>query len=359
NVRGLTLAPLAPVIVAEAGKLRAAGASIVVVAAHAGGTCESFDRPTDLGSCQVNGEIFRVAGAIPAGLVDVIVAGHAHLGIGHQVAGIAVMESYSSGRAFGRVDLRVERATGSIVERRSFPPNDIESETYEGAAVVPDRAVEGVLAPAIARAAEVKSERLGVTLDTPIRRLPSTESALGNLFADLMRASVSGADVAISNSGGVRADVPAGPLTYGLFYEAMPFDNRLVRITLTGGQLKRVFANNFTHSTSARLPVSGVRVEGRCEAGALRVTIIRESGAQIGDDERLALVTNDFVAMGGNGILTPLGAVNYADVPGPGMRDAMVDQLRKRGGRIRSGDLLNPSRPRIVYPPTLPACCAA
>ncbi|MGH9143181.1 MAG: bifunctional metallophosphatase/5'-nucleotidase, partial [Vicinamibacterales bacterium] len=37
NIQGLHVAPLAPTIVAEASKLRAAGAAVVIVAAHAGG----------------------------------------------------------------------------------------------------------------------------------------------------------------------------------------------------------------------------------------------------------------------------------------------------------------------------------
>ena len=36
-----------------------------------------------------------------------IVAGHTHAAIAHRINDIAVIESYSSGRAFGRVDLRI------------------------------------------------------------------------------------------------------------------------------------------------------------------------------------------------------------------------------------------------------------
>jgi len=77
------------------------------------------------------------------------------------------------------------------------------------------------------------------------------------------------------------------------------------------------------------------------------------------DDEVLVVVTNDFIAMAGNGFLTPLGTVNYTDVPGPPMREAMVEVLRKRGGSLRTEELLNPNSPRIIYPADLPARCAA
>jgi 2',3'-cyclic-nucleotide 2'-phosphodiesterase (5'-nucleotidase family) len=358
NVRGLTIAPLAPTITAEATKLRAAGATVVIVTAHAGGSCTKFDNPADLTSCEADDEIMDAARAVPPGLVDVIVAGHIHQRMAHEVAGIAIIESMSNGRAFGRVDLRIDRGTGQVAGRRIFPPHEMWQEPmYEGAAITPSLAVEQALAPAVERARTLKAQPVGVVLDTPIRRSPTAESPLGNLFADLMRASVPGSDVAMSNSGGVRADLAAGPLTYGRFYEAMPFDNRLVEIRLTGAQLKKVFENNFAQALVG-IPVSGIRVIGRCESGALHVALVRLSGAQVRDDESLEVVTNDFIASGGDRILSPLGDLQSTDVPGQAvMRDAMVAQLRKRGGHLKDRQLLNAKRPRIAYPGKPPIQC--
>ena len=81
NTVGLELAPLAPTITSEARKLRASGAGIVIVAAHAGSRCTDFSDPRDLSSCHLDGEIMRVAADLPQGLVDHIVAGHVHEGI--------------------------------------------------------------------------------------------------------------------------------------------------------------------------------------------------------------------------------------------------------------------------------------
>src|SRR5262249_58637060 len=78
NVRGLRVAPLAPAIAAEAAALRAGGADVVIVAAHAGGRCDRLDRADDLTSCDADSEIFEVARRLPHALVDVIAAGHTH-----------------------------------------------------------------------------------------------------------------------------------------------------------------------------------------------------------------------------------------------------------------------------------------
>lgn len=133
NVVGLSIAPLADAIRTHATALRAQGAQVVVVTAHAGSRCSQFDRPEDLSSCDRDGEIFAVARGLPRGLVDAIVAGHSHAPIGHQVEGIPITEAYSSGRAFGRIDLTIDRAAGSVINRRSFPPVDLVAGEYENA----------------------------------------------------------------------------------------------------------------------------------------------------------------------------------------------------------------------------------
>ena len=153
NVRGLSIAPLTETIRTHATALRAQGAQVVIVTAHAGGRCSEFDRPEDLSSCDPNGEIFAVARELPRGLVDAIVAGHSHATVGHQVEGIPITEAYSNGRAFGRIDLSVDRAAKTVVRKRSFPPVDLVAGEYENAPVAPDAEIERVLAPRWRRSA--------------------------------------------------------------------------------------------------------------------------------------------------------------------------------------------------------------
>src|SRR5688500_16527757 len=125
NTGGLRVAPLVETIAAEARQLRAGGASIVVVVSHAGGRCTAFTVPTDLSSCEQTEEIMQVARGLPEGLIDVIVAGHAHSGMAHVVDGILIIEAYMGGRAFGRADLVVDPSTRRIIRRRLFAPLDL------------------------------------------------------------------------------------------------------------------------------------------------------------------------------------------------------------------------------------------
>ena len=93
NVRGLAVTPLAEAIVREATALRAAGAQVVIVASHAGGVCEAFDDPADPRACYPTAEMFEVAGRLPRGLVDAIVAGHTHAAVAHLAHGIPMVQA--------------------------------------------------------------------------------------------------------------------------------------------------------------------------------------------------------------------------------------------------------------------------
>jgi 5'-nucleotidase len=382
NVRGLKVVPLAPTITAEASRLRAEGASVIIVAAHAGGRCTNFAQPADVSSCDPASEIIAVVRELPRGLVDVVVAGHTHAGVAHQVGDTAIIESFSTGRSFGRVDLTIDRASRKITDRRIFQPRDlcafedpaagrcdsapisgpgvVQSE-YEGLPVKPDPDIVKVLAPTLQKISALKARPIGVHLTTPVRRQGNAGSPLGNLFTDALRESFAGADVALHNTtGGLRADLPAGPLVYGSVFEVMPFDNKVVPLHLTGAQLRLVFTRQLRESRRM-FGVSGIQVRAQCSAGALDVAMIRPSGAPIGDDERLVVVASDFLAMGGDDILTPVTPANGFPVPdnAPLARDVLAEHLRRHGGQLREEQLVDAQNPRVVYPGPLPVKCDA
>jgi 5'-nucleotidase len=301
NVQGLRIAPLAPTIVKHASKLRAAGADVVIVAAHAGGRCDRFDQPADLSSCDAESEIFRVAGSLPHGLVDVIVSGHTHGGLAHEVNGIGIIQPYSRGQSFGRVDIVFDPRMRRVVRIQPFAPRQIVAGQYEGKAVASDPAIDTAMAPALRRVHQLQATSLGVSLDATVPRVSAFGSPLGNLFAEALRAAVPGADVAAINNAarGLRADLAAGPLTVGRLYDVFPFDNRIARITLTGAELGRWLAGEISQGRRGWLGISGVDVRTSCRANGLHVDLFRGSGA-IHDDDRLLAVTIGGPTLSGN-----------------------------------------------------------
>ena len=363
NVTGLTFAPLAPTITREATALRGQGATIVIVLAHAGGRCTRLDDPKDVGSCDQMAEIVQVARQLPAGLVDMIAAGHTHSTMAQEIAGVPIVEAYNGGRAFSRVDLTVDRATGKVVGDHVFPPTDLNMPAqYESRLVVADKAAEAAIAPAVAKAAAVKNEPLGVVLETPFARGDQkTETAIADFVSDGMLASVPGADAALGNGGSLRIDLPAGPLTYGQLYELYPFDNRLVTLSMTGEQLTRIVTFNLQRPlgiSAEMLPIAGFSVDATCAAGKLDVTLTRRSGARIRPDERLTVVTSDFVADGGDGVVNPAGPMTRHSIDGePLLRESVVAWLRKHGGRFNESQFIAPQNRRWHLPAPRPVMC--
>ena len=376
NIQGLSVVPLASAIRHEAEELRRSGVDMVIVTAHAGSECLEFDDPDDLTSCRMDGEIFQVAQQLPAGLVDIIIAGHVHKGIAHNVNGISIISSFSGGQAFGRVDMTVDRDQSLIASKSVFPPeficefrvsadecsNDTEAgppSVYAGATIVRDTAIEALIKPVIDDVRTYKMRQVGVEVEAGFNRSGIPESALGNLFTSAMLETAGNADVAIHNNvGGIRADIPPGPLTYGSIYEIFPFDNRVVLLSVTGAELRTVFENQFSNG-SWRAGIAGIRISSECRGSELVVTMLRNDGRAIVDHELLKVATTDFLAIGGNNIFTPIMPPGgfATDPNAPLFRDELSKWFERRGGLLRLADFYEPSAGRFTYPGSIPMSC--
>jgi 5'-nucleotidase len=380
NARGLSLAPLALTTIREAQKLRQAGADLVIVSAHAGSRCESFDDPLDLSSCDMSDEIMQLALELPPGLVDHIIGGHTHRGIAHEVNGIAITESFSRSRAFGRVDFVFDRADRSLTSRQIFQPQRIcgyvdnttgdcvaEAEvsgavqvaSYSGRVVSPNTKIMEIAADVAQRAYVLKSEKLGVYLETAITRADEPNSAIGHLFTDVMLDAVGG-DVLIHNvSGGIRADLPQGDLVYGSVYEMYPFDNLVVQLDLSGAELRSVLASQ-VFNLNRRAGIAGIRVFAACDDDTLKLTMIRPDGSEIEDHEMLAVMTTDFLAMGGDGIFTPVIPEDGFPIAGSTqlVRETIASWMRERGGTLDAGSFSDADNPKWNIPESVIMECA-
>lgn len=371
NFLGLEISPPAQAIADEAKVLRERGAQLIFVTAHIGSKCFKHDKPNDTSSCDTNEELFKVIGDLPKGLVDVFVAGHTHAVIAHRISDIAVIESYASGRAFGRVDLRVA-ADGHVTSYKIYQPQllcagdegsalipaaDCKYTDYEGAPVVADAAVKTIVDEALAKAGARRSEKLGVTIAGAITKSYGNESAEGNLFTDLMIAATPGVQVAVTNGGGLRADIPAGQLTYGQVFEAMPFDNRFAIVDVKGVHLRKLVSANLQKG-GAILSWGGLAAKARCKGSKLDLSIT-VGGKPLDENKAYKLATSDFLASGGDGLIgrlkLPEGSVKMTDVI---IRDAMVEVLKKKKGTIDPRDYFSPTKKRMDYEGERPVTCA-
>jgi len=161
-------------------------------------------------------------------------------------------------------------------------------------------------------------------LGTELRRT-GDEYGLGRLIADAQR-NVGKADVAIVNNGGIRADLAAGLATYGDLYRVEPFQNRLMRLAVSGKVLKQVLEHALT-GNGPDAHVAGLTVwYDPSNAAGRRIEKLRlANGKGVDDDQTYSLAVSDFLAAGGSGY-TMLVGVPSAEV-GVTDLDALIQYL--------------------------------
>jgi 2',3'-cyclic-nucleotide 2'-phosphodiesterase (5'-nucleotidase family) len=204
----------------------------------------------------------------------------------------------------------------------------------------------------------LKSEKLGVYLETPITRQGGSNAAIGHLFTDVMLDAVGG-DILIHNvMGGIRADLPQGDLVYGSIYEMYPFDNLVVKLDLSGAEVRRILTREVFKQR--RAGIAGIRVFASCDDDGLELTMMRADGSAIEDHEMLAVVTTDFLATGGDDVFTPV-------IPEGGfpvarntrlVREEIASWMRQRGGRLNSDTFSDAENPKWNIPESVIAECA-
>ena len=138
------------------------------------------------------------------------------------------------------------------------------------------------------------------------------ESSLGDIIADAQLWATSGpswpaangapAVISFMNSGGIRADINVGPITYGEAFSVQPFANVLVTMDMTGRAVKAVLEQQFTRRQrgAADPGVADLRPR-RCRGAGRRPRAnIRISGVDLNLAATYRVTVNNFLADGGD-----------------------------------------------------------
>jgi len=299
NVTGLAFGDGAAAVKRVLPQARAA-ASFVIVVAHEGAFCDgggdAAARPLAATACR--GEILDVARRLDSGSVDLIVSGHTHSLVNTVVNGIPVVQARSSGAGIAVVDfVRGPGGRREVLARVETPYTDW---------VSPDPELQNLMA-LFKVGIENLTSRAITRIKVDLRR-QGDEYGLGRLIADAMR-NVAKADVAIVNNGGIRADLPAGTATYGDLYHVMPFQNRLLRLTVQGDLLRQALE----HAVAGDRPdahVSGVELwyDPQQRPGRRIGKATLADGKGIDGGRSYTLAVSDFLATGGSGYTMLVGS---------------------------------------------------
>jgi len=227
--------------------------------------------------------------------------------------------------------------------------------TFREQPVVVDAALEAQLTQALARVEQEQRRSLGVSVPVKLTRDYDAESPLGNVLADALR-EVSKTDIALLNSGGLRADLPAGELTYGAIYEVLPFDNTLAVLTLTAPELRRLLEAAYARK-GGTFQMSGLKVKVEsCNGVTKLVSLTLPNGKALPANKRLRVAMPDFLARGGGGLeevlkSLPPGNIDLGERQALTLRDALVEHWKARGKPLAA-----PTPGRILRANSSAAC---
>ncbi len=265
-------------------------------------------------SRHASGDLARLARGVPG--VDLWMGGHSHNYVLDEIGGATVMIPGSQGQAIGVCDLTVDPVARRVVERSSRIVSTYADE------VTPDSTLAARLQVWNASVAAIAATPIGRSARALTR---SRDATLGNVVTDAMRTEVK-ADVAITNSGGLRADLPAGVITKGSVYEVIPFDNTLVVVKLKGAEVRTLLEEGLARGRVS--PQSGLRYRydlSRPEGQRLLSLTLADSTA-LDDARTYTVVVNNFMAAGGDNYNTLMHATDKTDT-GVLMRDALERYL--------------------------------
>ena len=226
---------------------RADGADYVVAVAHLGIEETSAPwRSTDV--------IANTTG------IDVMIDGHSHSTIdGQQVAneeGEMVLLNQTGTKLSAVGKIVIDPDTGDIMAElvTDYAGRDADTQAF----------VDGINAEfADVLNQVVAHSDVSLTTVDPTsgeRIIRNLETNLGDLCADAYR-TVLEADVGLVNGGGIRADIPAGDVTYGQIINVHPYSNQATSVRATGQQLLDALemgARNNPGESGGFLQVSGM-----------------------------------------------------------------------------------------------------
>ncbi|HAS72636.1 MAG TPA: multifunctional 2',3'-cyclic-nucleotide 2'-phosphodiesterase/5'-nucleotidase/3'-nucleotidase [Clostridiales bacterium UBA8960] len=286
NVEGLTFED--PIKAAKAMVEELKGkVDLIVCIGHIG-----EDESTDVTSKMIINEVDGI---------DLFIDGHSHTvkPTGELVKNTMLVQTGAYDANLGIVDITLTNGVVTAISAKLI--------TLEDAAnLVEDPAILEVIAEISAENKLITDVKVGTTsvlLEGTREVVRAGESNLGNLITNAMLYET-GAQIAITNGGGIRASIDIGDITIGDVITVLPFGNYIVTLDVKGSDLILALENGLTDYPAAKgaFPhVAGITVTFDPEKPAMeRVTSVMFNGKPLDPNAYYSVATNDFMAAGGD-----------------------------------------------------------
>lgn len=281
-------------------QLKENGADIIIAVVHLGLDKSSVER-SDILAENVDG-------------IDLIIDGHSHTELenGKKIGDTLIVQAGEYLKNIGVVNITYDGENTKDINAKLVKFDEVK-----------DLQADEEILNLIQKANEENEKLLGrvvgktdVTLDGERKDVRTKQTNLSNLITDAMRESV-GADIALTNGGGIRATIPQGEITMGDILTTLPFTNFVVGIEVTGSDIKSALEHgldSFPEPAGKFPQVSGMTVKyDSSKAGGDRVVSILVGDEEIDMNKTYKLATNDFMAIGGDDYKMFEGKVKYAE----------------------------------------------
>lgn len=344
NVAGVEFLPEIPTLEKYVKELRDQGVDIVIVSGHVGLPYDPTVSFEELMSEEENEDerlqepveerkwgpstmeiVHKVAG------IDAFFGGHIHRGFdqpwidpsNHTICA----QTYGRGSGVGHLDLLIDKKTKTMAgydtaDSRGDLITLFEDEWW------PDPETAEMINERVAEAEGGMDEVIGVS-ETDLTRGGEGETRMGDLVCDAMLEEVS-ADFSFTNLGGIRDEIPAGPVTPRSVFRVLPFGNTLVVFEIDGRLLKEILEFRVSDDHHGLYVAGGKIVYNKSRPDYDRLTEFTVGGEQWEPDKTYRVVTSDFLAAGNAGLyMLPVIPDDQTMRTSTTMRDAVVHYIRR------------------------------
>ncbi|OPL09012.1 MAG: hypothetical protein AVO33_08895 [delta proteobacterium ML8_F1] len=234
--------------------------------------------------------------------IDLMIDGHSHTNLpeGMMVEDTMIVQAGEKSKNVGIVQFHmVDGAIDSIVASQFSKADSLEAPEHErvGALVDALNELNGL----------IENEVVGfspMVLNGETEFVRTGETNLGNLLTEALL-DISGADIALTNGGGIRTSIQEGEVTKGDVLQVLPFGNTVRVIKLSGADVMAAVENgiaSYPEPLGAFPHIAGMTVtfDATQDAGS-RVVEILVDGEPLVESAMYTLATNDFLVAGGDG----------------------------------------------------------
>jgi 2',3'-cyclic-nucleotide 2'-phosphodiesterase (5'-nucleotidase family) len=211
NVAGYQFTSYANAVSKYAKEAKNAGATVLIVIGH---ICSS--------------EMNALVSVARENGISIITGGHCHQKYLSMNDGVLLIEAGSNMRAYGKVEFDYSKADSTT--------SNFKYKIVDNTAGNSDAGIQNIVDYWQEQTDRELSEQIAYT----DRSIGQTSTEMRNMVCDSWLHSFPDADVSLTNGGGIRQSIPEGAITLSTIVGVLPFENNIVKLKLTGQQLKEM-----------------------------------------------------------------------------------------------------------------------